>query len=172
MTTPAAAHRSFAKHGPKQSARQLHHPGAAACPCGTDKTYGECCGLYHAGWHTGSLITPRLHAPTPEALMRSRYSAYALKLADYLLGTWHGSTAPGEIDFPPTKWLGLEIKHAETRGGAGVVEFIARYKGSTGRASRLHEVSRFVSDGMGLDARWLYIDGQVDDVPSPSQEAT
>ena len=172
MTTPAAAHRSFAKHGPNQSARQLHHPGATACPCGTGKTYGECCGLYHAGWHTGSLITPRLHAPTPEALMRSRYSAYALKLADYLLGTWHGSTAPGEIDFPPTKWLGLDIKHAETRGGAGVVEFIARYRDSTGRASRLHEVSRFVSDGMGLDARWLYIDGQVDDVQSPSQEAT
>jgi len=172
MTTPAAAHRSFAKHGSKQSAGQLHHPATAACPCGTDKTYGECCGLYHAGWHTGSLITPRLHAPTPEALMRSRYSAYTLKLADYLLGTWHASTTPGEIDFPPTKWLGLEIKHAETRGGAGVVEFIARYRESTGRASRLHEVSRFVSDGMGLDTRWLYIDGQVDDVHPPSQEAT
>ena len=104
--------------------------------------------------------------------MRSRYSAYALKLADYLLGTWHGNTAPGEIDFPLTKWLGLEIKHAETRGGVGVVEFIARYRDNTGRAGRLHEVSRFVSDGAGLDDRWLYIDGQVDDVQSPSQETT
>ena len=164
MVTINGAHRSF----PKQNASQLQHPATAACPCNSDKTYGECCGLYHAGWQ----VIPRPHAPTPEALMRSRYSAYALKLADYLLGTWHGSTAPGEIDFPPTKWLGLEIKHAETRGGAGIVEFIARYRDSTGRAGRLHEVSRFVSDGVGLDARWLYIDGQVNDVLPHSQEAT
>ena len=168
MTTPIAVHRSF----PKQSASRLQHPPTAGCPCGSDKTYGECCGLYHAGWHTSLPSTPRLPAPTPEALMRSRYSAYALKLADYLLGTWHGSTAPGEIDFPPTKWLGLEIKHAETHGDAGVVEFIARYRDSTGRAGRLHEVSRFVADGAGLDARWLYIDGQVEDVQPPSHGAT
>ena len=167
MTTPIAAHRSF----PKQSASRLHYPPTAACPCGTDKSYAECCGLYHAGWQA-IVRMPRLHAPTPEALMRSRYSAYVLKLADYLLGTWHGSTAPGEIDFPPTKWLGLEIKHAESRGGAGVVEFIARYRDSTGRAGSLHEVSRFVADGAGLDARWLYIDGQVEDVQPPSHGAT
>ena len=167
MFAPNATHRSF----PKQIAKQLQHPATAACPCGSDKTYGDCCGLYHAGWHTASATTSRLHAPTPEALMRSRYCAYALKLGNYLLGTWHGSTAPGEIDFPPTKWLGLEVKHAETRGDAGIVEFIARYKGSTGRAGRLHEVSRFVADGVGMDARWLYIDGQVDDVLPPGQEA-
>ncbi len=93
--------------------------------------------------------------------MRSRYSAYALQLADYLLGTWHGSAAPGEIDFPPTKWLGLEVKHAEARGDAGIVEFIARYRESTGKAGRLHEISRFVQEGLGPDARWLYIDGQM-----------
>ncbi len=166
MFTPTATYRSF----PKQSASRLQHPPTAGCPCGTDKTYGECCGLYHAGWQAIPLI-PRLHAPTPEALMRSRYCAYALKLADYLLGTWHASTAPGEIDFPPTKWLGLEVKHTESRGDAGVVEFIARYRDSTGRAGRLHEVSRFVSDGVGQDARWLYIDGQVDDAHAPSQGA-
>ena len=168
MTTLAPAHRSF----PKQSATQLQHPATAACPCGSDKAYGDCCGLYHAGWHTGAPNTPRLHAPTPEALMRSRYSAYALKLAGYLLGTWHGSTAPGEIDLPPTKWLGLEIKHAETRGDAGIVEFIARYRDSTGRACHLHEVSRFVSSGVGLDAHWLYIDGQADDIQTSRQEGT
>ena len=168
MTTPTVAHRSFPKNGSRQSARQLQHPATAGCPCGTDKTYGECCGLYHAGWQA----TPGFYAPTPEALMRSRYSAYALKLADYLLGTWHASTAPGEIDFPSTKWLGLEIKHAETRGNAGVVEFIARYRDSTGRAGRLHEVSRFVLTGVGPDVRWLYIDGQVDDAQLPSYEPT
>jgi SEC-C motif domain protein len=98
--------------------------------------------------------------------MRSRYSAYALKLGDYLLATWHGSTAPGEIDFPSTKWLGLEVKHHEARGDAGIVEFIARYRDSTGKAGRLHEISRFVQEGIGLDAHWLYIDGQL---PEESQ---
>ena len=165
MSLSTGAHRSFPKDGSKQSASQLQRPPTAACPCGTDKTYGECCGLYHAGWQAN----PRQHAPTPDALMRSRYSAYVLKLADYLLGTWHGSTAPGEIDFLPTKWLGLEIKQAQTQGGAGVVEFVARYRDSTGRAGRLHEVSRFMAVGVGENMRWLYIDGQVDDVESASQ---
>ena len=168
MTTPTAAYRSFPKDGSMQGVSALQHRQTAACPCGAGKTYGECCGPYHAGWQEGLQI-PLVHAPTPEALMRSRYCAYVLKLANYLLGTWHGSTAPGEIDFLPTKWLGLEIKQAQTQGGAGVVEFVARYRDSTGRAGRLHEVSRFTADGVGEDMRWLYIDGQVDDVQSPSQ---
>ncbi len=159
----SAPHRSF----PKQSRAVSQHAASALCPCragsGAEKQYGECCGQ----WHTGYLAIPRIHAPTPEALMRSRYSAYALQLADYLLGTWHGSTAPGEIDFPPTKWLGLEIKHHEARGDAGIVEFIARYRESTGKAGRLHEISRFVQEGVGLDARWLYIDGQMPDTEIP-----
>ena len=164
MNTPESApHRSY----PKQSRTISQLSASALCPCrvdsGTETPYGDCCGQ----WHTGYSATPRLHAPTPEALMRSRYSAYALKLGDYLLATWHGSTAPGEIDFPPTNWLGLEIKHAEARGDAGIVEFIARYRDSTGKAGRLHEISRFVQEGVGLDARWLYIDGQMPDQEPP-----
>ena len=162
VTTPAP-HRSF----PKTSRTVSQHAASALCPCrvdsGAEKPYGECCGPWHAGYSA----SPRIHAPTPEALMRSRYSAYALQLADYLLGTWHGSTAPGEIDFPPTKWLGLEVKHAEARGDAGIVEFIARYRESTGKAGRLHEISRFVQEGLGADARWFYIDGQTPDPDAP-----
>ena len=48
------------------------------CPCGSGQTYVECCGLWHAGLNEGR------HAPTPEALMRSRYSAYVLGCTDYL----------------------------------------------------------------------------------------
>jgi len=40
-------------------------------------------------------------------LMRSRYSAYALGLLDYLLATWHPSTAPGDLELDAVKWLGL-----------------------------------------------------------------
>jgi SEC-C motif domain protein len=147
------AHRSFPKTKHLLPSRLAD---SAPCPCGSTKIYGACCGL----WHTGFFASPKRHAPSPDALMRSRYSAYVLQLADYLLSTWHSSTAPGEIDFPPTKWLGLDIKAAETRNDAGVVEFVARYRDNTGCAGRLHETSRFVREGTGDDARWLYIDGQ------------
>jgi len=124
------------------------HAAKAACPCGGGQTYADCCGQWHAGLSEGQ------HAPTPEALMRSRYSAYGLGLIDYLLATWHPSTAPGELELPPVKWLELDIRHAEATGDAGVVEFIARLR-DNGRSARLHEISRFVRE----DGRWLYIDG-------------
>ncbi len=89
--------------------------------------------------------------------MRSRYSAYVAGLMDYLLATWHGSTAPGELEPPLVKWLGLEVRHSQTAGDAGVVEFVARCRDSSGRAQRLHETSRFVRE----DGRWYYIDGQL-----------
>ena len=120
------------------------------CPCGSGQHYDDCCGPWHTGLDAG------VHAPTPEALMRSRYSAYVLGLIDYLLATWHPSTAPGELELPPVKWLGLEVRHAEMAGDAGVVEFVARCK-NNGRAERMHETSRFVRQ----DGRWLYIDGDV-----------
>ena len=86
--------------------------------------------------------------------MRSRYSAYVLGLIDYLVATWHPSTAPGDLELQPIKWLGLEVRHAEESGDAGVVEFVARCKVS-GRAERMHELSRFVRE----QGRWFYIDG-------------
>jgi len=122
----------------------------AACPCESGQPYGECCGPWHAGRVLG------VHAPTPEALMRSRYSAYVLGLIDYLLATWHLSTSPGELELSPVKWLGLEVRHAQATGDAGVVEFVARYRDG-GKGVRLHEVSRFVREA----GAWLYIDGQM-----------
>ena len=87
--------------------------------------------------------------------MRSRYSAYVQRLLDYLLATWHPATAPGELELAPLKWLGLEVRHCEQSGDAGVVECVARYR-EHGRAQRLQEISRFVRE----DGRWYYIDGQ------------
>jgi SEC-C motif-containing protein len=127
-------------------------PARAACPCDSGQLYADCCGPWHAGLANG------VHAPTPEALMRSRYSAYVLGLLDYLLATWHASTSPGDLELPPVKWLGLEVRHAEAVGDAGVVEFVARCRDSNG-AQRMHETSRFVRQ----DGRWFYIDGVVDE---------
>ena len=55
------------------------------CPCQSSLEYNLCCGRYHKG---------KLAAPTAEALMRSRYSAYSLQLGRYLFKTWHKSTRP------------------------------------------------------------------------------
>lgn len=120
---------------------------SAPCPCG-EADYSTCCGRYHGG-------TP---APDAAALMRSRYSAYVLKLENYLLDTWHPSTRPATLDLAAdnTKWLELEVKRstAEPADNA-TVEFVARYK-TGGRAHRLHEISRFVRE----DGRWYYVDGK------------
>jgi len=126
------------------------HPAHAPCPCQSDMPYADCCGPWHKGLDQGH------HAPTPEALMRSRYSAYLLGLIDYLLATWHPSTAPGELELPPVKWLGLEVLHVQASGDAGVVEFVARCR-DAGRAQRIHEISRFVRE----DGHWYYIDGEI-----------
>lgn len=118
----------------------------AACPCGA-KDYATCCAPYHQG----------AAAPDAQALMRSRYSAYVLKLEDYLLATWHASTRPEKLELlaDNSKWLGLEIKRHEVQSPEqATVEFVARYK-IAGRAYRLHELSRFVRE----DGRWYYLDG-------------
>src|SRR5512139_1309876 len=121
------------------------------CPCGSEKTYAECCGRYVDGHEV---------APTAEALMRSRYTAYTLLREDYLLATWHASTRPenlGLAEEPPCKWLGLQVKHhAPQEGDHARVEFVARYK-INGRAFRLHEISSFVRE----DGRWYYVDGDI-----------
>ena len=88
--------------------------------------------------------------------MRSRYCAYVLGLVDYLVATWHPSTAPGELELAPIKWLRLEVLQAQATGDVGVVEFVARCR-DAGRAQRMHEISRFVRQGQ----RWYYIDGQI-----------
>ncbi|MEP6191186.1 MAG: YchJ family metal-binding protein, partial [Marinobacter sp.] len=59
----------------------------ARCPCGFTLAYEQCCQPLHRGEA----------AATPEALMRSRYSAFVVGQADYLLATWHPSTRPVEL---------------------------------------------------------------------------
>jgi SEC-C motif-containing protein len=111
------------------------------CPCGSTLPYDECCGPLHAG----------AAAPTPEALMRSRFSAYALGLDAYVLATWHPSTRPARLDNEDIEWRRLQIVDVS----GDVVEFRASYRTPEG-AGLLHERSRFVREG----GRWLYVDGE------------
>jgi len=109
-----------------------------------------CCGRFHAG----------APAPDAETLMRSRYSAYVLRLEAYLLATWHPDTRPAalDLDVPPRpQWLGLAVKaHVPLDASRATVEFVARYK-LNGRAYKLHETSRFEQ----VDGRWLYVGGDI-----------
>lgn len=92
--------------------------------------------------------------------MRSRYSAYARGMEDYLLATWHPATRPATAaPDPDLHWVRLEVLDT-SRGGAtdtdGEVEFTAHYR-DRGRPGRLHERSRFTRRG----GRWYYVDGTV-----------
>ena len=128
---------------------------STSCPCGRMDakkrvaSYADCCGRYADHFNDSP-------APDAEHLMRSRYSAFVLERADYLLATWHSSTRPASLDFDAgAKWLGLEVReHKVTGTDTAEVEFVARYR-MDGRAVRLHERSRFVRE----DGRWFYVDG-------------
>jgi len=86
--------------------------------------------------------------------MRSRYSAFVLGEAGYLLRTWHPRTRPERLELDPgTRWTGLEVL-AVSDGSAfhptGTVEFRANHRGGS-----LHERSRFER----VDGDWAYVDG-------------
>lgn len=120
-----------------------------SCACNSARAYADCCGLLHAG----------APAADAEALMRSRYSAYVLGLADYLSVSWHPSTRPQHLDFDgqqPVKWLRLKVlSHMVIDEDHAEVEFIAKYiEGGVHR--QLHERSRFLREG----GRWFYLDGE------------
>ena len=76
--------------------------GQDPCPCGSGSTYDACCGRLHRG--------PDL-AETPEALMRSRYTAYSLGNDfgnAYVFRTWHPRTRPDDVTTDPgLEWTGL-----------------------------------------------------------------
>ena len=118
------------------------------CPCLSGDTYGTCCGPLHRGSQT---------APTATRLMRSRYSAFVVGDAAYLLATWDPATRPAGLELDPAvRWFRLDILGA-TRGGlldtTGTVEFEAHYR-ADGSAAYQHENSRFTK----RSGRWLYVD--------------
>lgn len=121
------------------------------CPCGLPARLSACCGRWHAGPLQGQ-------APDAAALMRSRYSAYALRLTAYLLATWHPTTRPATLTLEPRqRWLGLQLLgHQQQDGDHATVDFVARSK-LAGQPQRMAERSRFVRE----DGRWFYVDGDV-----------
>lgn len=84
--------------------------------------------------------------------MRSRYSAYALGLGEYLLQSWHPSTRPSKLELDDSQhWIRLKIHSAS----GNRVSFTATFK-SAGKAFKLIENSRFALE----NNRWYYLDGE------------
>jgi len=117
-----------------------------ACPCGLGDDYAACCGRLHAG----------AAAPTAEALMRARYSAFAVGDLAYLLGTYHSSSRPEVFSLEPSiEWTRLAVLATQDGGlfdAEGTVQFRAVYV-RDGKRGVHAETSRFARE----DGRWTYV---------------
>jgi SEC-C motif-containing protein len=117
-----------------------------ACPCGLGDDYDACCGRLHAG----------AAAPTAEALMRARYSAFAVGDLAYLVGTYHSSSRPEVFSLEPSiEWTRLAVLATEDGGlfdAEGTVQFRAVYV-RDGKRGVHAETSRFARE----DGRWTYV---------------
>lgn len=126
------------------------------CPCGSAQPYESCC---------EPVISGRTPAPTAEALMRSRYAAYARGALDHLRDSLHPDhrndyDEEGARRWAETsEWLGLEIVATEAGGEGdeeGTVEFIAEYR-RKGEKHAHHEIASFQRH----QNRWYYVDGHM-----------
>ena len=119
------------------------------CPCCSGKPYDDCCKPYHK---------KEKFPPTAEALMRSRFSAFAIPNGEYLWET----TSPGKRKFHNKKslqewgeinaWTKLEIVDTPSMNK---VEFKAFYKDEDGNPQVHHELSTFKT----IQNRWYYVSG-------------
>jgi SEC-C motif-containing protein len=124
------------------------------CPCGSKTTFDCCCGLYISGEKS-----PK----TPEALMRSRYTAYTQANIPYIQQTMCG---PASCGYDPidahrwakqAQWLGLKVINSTLKNKKiGHVEFIARYRLNQ-QAYQIHERSEFHY----INDRWYYVSGKM-----------
>lgn len=126
------------------------------CPCGSTRTFGECC---------EPIITGAASAPTAEALMRARYSAYTMAHIDFIENTIHSSA---RTDFDresarkwaeQSQWHGLEILNVtggKEEDAEGTVEFIATYSQNDEKVEH-HEIAAFRKDS----GAWAFVDGRI-----------
>ena len=115
------------------------------CPCGSKKTYHDCCEPLHKGQAASSA----------EALMRSRFSAFALQQEAYLLSSWHPTTRPTDIQLDSeTQWQRLELISADNDQQQGQVHFKAYYQ-EQDQWHLLEETSKFLFE----KGHWFYHSG-------------
>ena len=127
------------------------------CHCGSDRQYSDCCEPF---------ISRQAKAPTAEALMRSRYSAYVERAIDYIVNTCVAKDGSEDIDHKSTRewsekstWLGLKITAVEGGGpedAEGTVDFEASYE-RDGLRDVHQEKAKFKRE----NGEWLYDEGVI-----------
>ena len=129
------------------------------CPCGSDLSYADCC---------APVITGAETAPSPEALMRARYTAHTLAEVDFLIDTVHPDhreqhDARGIRNWAErAEWLKLDIldtEKGEPGDDKGWVEFIAYYREKGVRKTH-HELAEFRKS----EEKWYFYDGKAPQV--------
>lgn len=122
------------------------------CPCGSGQKYAECCEPFHQQVD---------YPETAKQLMCSRYSAYVLKMADYLLQSWDESTRPPTLSFDDNiNWLKLRIIKTKKGGSGdkqGMVLFKATFEADNEK-SVMTEKSQFRRNARN---HWVYLKGDV-----------
>ncbi len=131
------------------------------CICGSQQWFSRCCEPFLKGTEIAS---------TPEKLMRSRYSAYALGgHGEYLLQTWFAPMAKGlsanDLSQLDHQWLGLIVLGSGVSGNEGWVEFKATYQDNND-VVEMHEKSVFTK----VANRWFYIGGEVARIKAPKPQ--
>lgn len=126
-----------------------------ACPCGSGKSYKDCC---------GPILSGAAKAQTAEALMRARYTAYVVHNIDFIINTCETGEKIAEIDKKATEnwsrnstWHGLQILRTEKGTESdeeGIVEFEATYT-QKGIRDIHHEIGGFKK----INGEWLYSEG-------------
>lgn len=135
-----------------------------SCPCraleSNGLAYSKCCEPVHKDQKL---------AKTAEALMRARYSAYALGKIDFIAATNDPNAkepfdrTSAETWSKESEWQGLEIRATEAgtaKDEIGHVEFVARFK-TKGQEYAHHEVGHFLRNAAG----WLFMDGDLVQTP-------
>lgn len=131
-------------------------PANAPCPCGSGRKAKGCC----------LPVLEGAPAATPEALMRSRYTAYASGDVSHLMRTTDPSGPHHQPDArawaaelrgycAAVTFVGLEVRDAWEQGADGGVTFFARLRHGTVDLS-FGERSQF-SRSSGA---WPYVDGE------------
>lgn len=124
------------------------------CFCGLPLSYEDCCGMF---------IESKNTPPSPEQLMRSRYSAYSQAKTDYIKDTMLGKALDGFDEYSAKQWaqsliwLGLTVVSAFSESNEhGFVEFSAIFMYKNNKLQEIHELSEFKL----IDEKWFYVDGK------------
>ncbi|WGO97002.1 YchJ family metal-binding protein [Saccharophagus degradans] len=132
----------------------------SVCPCTSGKAFNTCCGRFI--FSSKADLQRKPAAKTPEQLMRSRFTAYALgNYGDYLLATWWPLTSQHlssvELSQKSCEWVRLDILEKSQKGNDGWVSFCAWYLDENGSEQAMRERSTFKRE----NGRWYYVDGDV-----------